>query len=89
MTLPAFLFGCFFATLYGAAFHLWRGGNLGRFIFYLAFSWIGFWLGQYIAERMDWNFLSVGPLHLALASLFSFLFLGLGYWLSLINNERK
>jgi len=36
MTLPAFLLGFVLSTLYGAAFHLWRGGSIGRLFFYLA-----------------------------------------------------
>ncbi len=89
MTLPAFLLGFVLSTLYGAAFHLWRGGSLGRLIFYLALSWAGFWIGQFLAELLGWSFLSVGPLHLGMATLVSAIFLLAGYWLSLVEVQRK
>lgn len=88
MTLPALLLGVILSTLYGATFHLWRGGNVGRLILYILFSWIGFWTGQVIAERLNWIFFSVGPLHLGFATLVSWVFLFLGYWLSLIPRKK-
>lgn len=88
MTLPSFLFGCFFAILYGALFHLWKGGKLGKFIFYLILSMGGFWIGNAIAGILKWEFLSVGPLHLFMASIFSISFLFLGHWLSMISKAK-
>ena len=89
MTLPAFIFGLLIASLYGAAFHLWRGGGIGRFFLYLVLSWIGFWAGHFLAERLGWTFGSVGPLHIGLATIFSFLFLFIGYWLSKVEVQKK
>jgi hypothetical protein len=89
MTLPAFLFGFLLSTLYGAAFHLWRGGNAGRLLLYLLLAWGGFWVGQVAATRLNWTFLSFGPLHVGMATLVSLIFLGLGYWLSLFEIERN
>ena len=89
MTLPAILFGVLISTLYGALFHLWRGGSVGRLIFYLFLAWAGFWSGQLLAIRLGWTFLSVGSLHLGLATLLSGVFLFAGYWLSLVQVQRK
>jgi hypothetical protein len=89
MTLPAFLLGIVLATLYGAAFHLWRGGSIGRLLFYLALSWAGFWIGQLLAGLLGWDFLSVGPLHLGMATFLSAVFLFAGYWLSLVEVQRR
>jgi hypothetical protein len=88
MTLPALLLGSVLATLYGAIFHLWRGGSLGKLFLYLFLSWVGFWTGQGIAERMDWSFLSLGPLHFVIATLTSWIFMLIGYWLSLIPKKN-
>jgi hypothetical protein len=41
------------------------------------------------ASRLGWTFLSIGALHVGMATIISFLFLGLGYWLSLMDVERK
>jgi hypothetical protein len=81
MTLPALLLGMVIATLYGAAFHLWRGGSLARLIVYILVAWFGFWAGQLIAQSQQWTFLSLGPLHLGLATLTAIVCLLLAYWL--------
>lgn len=89
MTLPAILLGLLISTLYGALFHLWRGGGFGRLILYLILGWLGFWSGQALASILGWTFLSIGQLHLGMATITSFLFLFIGYWLSLIDRGRK
>lgn len=89
MTIPAVIFGILLSSLYGAVFHLWRGGGLGRLLIYLVLAWIGFWAGQFIAERMGWTFGSLGPLHLGLATLGSFLLLLLGYWLGKVERQKE
>ncbi|MBN2147839.1 MAG: hypothetical protein JW726_10640 [Anaerolineales bacterium] len=89
MSTPMLLLGFILSTLYGAIFHLWRGGGAGRLLFYLILSWIGFWAGHLIANALGWTFDSVGQLHLGSATLASAIFLGVGYWLSLVEIEHK
>ncbi|MFU8771415.1 MAG: hypothetical protein ACNA8H_03235 [Anaerolineales bacterium] len=87
MTIPTILFGILLSTLYGAAFHVWRGGSLGRLLLYLLLGWVGFWSGHALANNFGWTFLSVGSLRLGIASLGSALFLFAGYWLSLVERQ--
>ena len=89
MTIPAFLFGILLSTLYGALFHFWRGGDTKRLILYIGLSWAGFWVGHFLGTAMGWSFGEVGPLNLGMATLGSILFLGIGYWLSLVEVDRK
>jgi len=89
MSLPALIFGFLLASLYGAIFHLFLGGGLGRLILFLFLGWMGFLAGQLLASYLGWNFDLLGPVHLAIASLASFLFLTIGYWLSLKEVERR
>ena len=89
MTIPTLLLGFILSTLYGALFHLWRGGNAGRLLLYLILSWIGFWLGQFIGDLLNITFDNFGQLHIVLASMSSLIFLGIGYWLSLAQGEKK
>jgi hypothetical protein len=89
MTIPALIIGVVISTLYGAVFHLLRGGSLGRLILYIMLSWLGFWIGNSIGEQMGWIFWSMGPLRLGMATLGSVVFLGVGYWLSLVKVERS
>jgi hypothetical protein len=89
MTLPSAIFGFITSTLYGALFHLIRGGSLWRLALYIFLSWLGFWLGHLIADLLNWDFLSVGPLHLGIATIFSWLFMLIGSWLSHIEVEHR
>ena len=88
MTLPAVIFGIITSTLYGSVFHLIRGGNLGRLILFIILGRLGFWIGHFTAEWLGWEFLSVGPLHLGVATIFSWLFMIIGAWISHIEVER-
>ena len=89
MTIPTLFLGLILSTLYGALFHLWLGGNAGRLLLYLILSWIGFWLGQFIGDLLNITFDNFGQLHIVLASMSSLIFLGIGYWLSLAQGEKK
>jgi hypothetical protein len=89
MSTPTILLGLILSTLYGALFHLWRGGNAGRLLLYLLLSWIGFWLGQLVGVYLKLDFDILGQLHLVVASLSSLLFLGFGYWLSLVQSDKR
>jgi hypothetical protein len=87
MTLPSIILGFFISSLYGAIFHLWRGGDGGKLLLYLIFSWIGFWLGQIVGDTFDFTIGALGPLYLGPATLGSLVILGIGYWLSLIDTN--
>jgi hypothetical protein len=89
MTLPSILLGVVLSTLYGAAFHLLRGGSFGRLILYIVLSWVGFWTGHIFAQLMAWSFVRVGALEAGFATLGSLLTIGAGYWLSLVKIERS
>jgi hypothetical protein len=89
MTLPSLIFGIVLSSLYGAAFHLIRGGSFGRLLLYLILAWSGFWVGHFLAEQLGWNFASVGSLNLGMASIVSILFLIVGYWLSLVEIQKR
>ena len=87
MTYPAILFCILLATLYGAAFHLLRGGGPGRLALYILLSWGGFLGGQLLADYLGWKFLSVGAIQLGMGSLGSLLTLVAGHWLSQVKLE--
>ena len=89
MSIPTIILGLILSTLYGALFHLWRGGNAGRLLLYLLLAWIGFWLGQLIANFLNISFDTLGQLHLLFATLGSLIFLAIGYWLSLVQADNK
>ncbi len=89
MTIPALILGIVLSTLYGAAFHLWRGGGPGRLLLYLILGWTGFWAGNFLAELQGWSFDKLGPLHLGTATVISLLVLAIGNWLSLVEVQRQ
>jgi len=90
MSLPAIFFGMILATIYGSAYHLLRGGGLGRLIFDLLLAWAGFWLGQVLADLFGFHLFRVGQINMAAASIICLLFLIAGNWLRLPGgNDRK
>lgn len=89
MTLPALLFGIVLSSLYGALFHLWRGGGPGRILLYQVLAWAGFWAGHFGGIWLVWQFWTVGPLNVGPATLGSLLFLLVGHWLSLVEISRE
>jgi uncharacterized membrane protein YeaQ/YmgE (transglycosylase-associated protein family) len=89
MTLPTLILGFVISTLYGALFHLFRGGGPARLLFYLCLGWAGFWIGQISATRLSWTFAKFGPIHLGAATLGSLIFLLVGHWLSLVKVEKR
>ncbi|HSF83838.1 MAG TPA: hypothetical protein VLA49_21585 [Anaerolineales bacterium] len=89
MTIPGILLGLLISTLYGAAFHLWRGGGAGKLVLYLLLGWAGFWIGHIVGTLLEWSFASIGSLRFGAATLFSLAFLVIGHWLSQVEIERK
>ena len=89
MSIPGLFLGLVLSSLYGALFHLWRGGHAGRLLLYLILSWLGFWIGQFLGNLMNISFDIIGQLHVVSASLVSIIFLLVGYWLSLVQVEKK
>ncbi len=87
MNIPAILIGVIFAALLGSLFHLIMGGGLGRLILFLLAGEAGFWVGQIVAERTNWNLVNVGMFHLDAALLGCLFFLLLAHWLS--QSDRK
>ena len=77
------------STLYGSAYHLWRGGGSGKLLLFLILAWIGFWAGHAFGNYLDWTFGSLGQLRLGMATLSSLIFLSVGHWLSLVEVDRK
>jgi len=88
LNLPALVLGFIISTLFGAIFHFWRGGGPGRLLFYLCLAWAGFGIGQFAASKFGWGYDKLGSIHIVTATLGSVLFLGVGYWLSLVQVER-
>ena len=84
MTLPTLLFALLVAMLFGAIYHLIRGGGFWRLLLYFCLSIFGFLLGHVIGIWREWTFLPLGALNLGLSSLGSVLLLILGDWLSRI-----
>ncbi len=82
MTIQSILLGFVISTLYGSLFHVWRGGSLGKLIFFLIMAWGGFWAGHFLSIQLDWHFLKIGPLHTGLATATSFLALAVAAFIS-------
>jgi len=83
------LFGLFLSTLYGAAFHFWRGGDGRRLALYIGLSWAGFWAGHYVGQSLGLSFAQVGPLYAGMATLGSAVALFAGYGIIYLRDLRE
>jgi hypothetical protein len=63
------LLGFTLATLYGAGFHLWRGGGARRLALYLLAGWLGFTLGHLLGDATGLLLFRVGTLNVFSATL--------------------
>ena len=82
MTIPSVLFALLVALLYGALYHIFRGGGFWRLIFYFGLSALGFGAGQLFGLWLGWSFIPLGSLNIGPASIGSLIFLVGGDWLS-------
>ena len=89
MALPSLLLGFVLSTLIGAGFHVIRGGGGGKLLLDLILGWVGFWLGQYVTDRIGLTIGSLGSIHLAVAIPMALIFLFVGNWLSPIETQKK
>jgi hypothetical protein len=89
MTLPTLLFALLIALLYGALFHLIRGGGFWRLLYDLGLGLLGFFLGHLIGVWRGWVFIPIGSLNLGMCSVGSIAVLLFGDWLSRIKIERE
>lgn len=89
MTTPSLLFALFIALMYGALYHLLRGGGFWRLLFYLLLSTAGFAAGHLIGLWRGWFVFPLGSLNVGLSSAGSLLLLILGDWLSRIETNRE
>ncbi len=89
MTLPALVFGIVLSSIYGTAFHFWKGGSLGKLVLFVVLAWVGFWAGQIAGDRLGWHFAAIGPLNAGMATLGSAVVLFGGEWLSRVQVTRK
>jgi hypothetical protein len=83
------IFGLLIASLYGAFYHLVRGGGLGRLLLFVIFGWAGFALGHLVGTWRGWVFLPVGELNLGLSTLGSLVLLVLGDLASLRGTNKS
>ena len=82
MTLPTLFFAFLIAFLYGALYHLIRGGKFWRLILYLFLSTAGFAFGHLIGLWRGWILIPLGSLNLGMSSIGSIIILVTGDWLS-------
>lgn len=89
MTLPTLLFALLIALLYGALYHLVRGGGFWRLLLYLGLSLFGFVAGHLVGLWRGWVWIPLGSINFGLSSIGSIIILVLGDWLSRIEVDQQ
>jgi hypothetical protein len=78
---PALALSLLLASIYAAAFHLWKGRRLRDLLFFWLAAVVGFATGQligYLLHLFPWT---IGQVHPVEATLISLLFLFIARWL--------
>lgn len=88
MTLPTLLFALLIALLYGALYHLIRGGSFWRLLLYIGLSMIGFVGGHLFGMWRGWVWIPLGSINLGLSTIGSILVMLFGDWLSRIEARQ-
>ena len=89
MTIPAVLVALLFVLLYGAIYHLLRGGGIGYLLLFFGLSAVGFGAGHLLSLWLNWDFFPVGQINLGLSTVGSLITLILGDWLSRIEARTE
>ena len=89
MSIPTLLVALLIALLYGALYHLVRGGGVGQLLLYLGLSAVGFGVGHIISLWLRWDFIPIGQINLGLSSVASLIILVIGDWLSRIESNPE
>ena len=87
MTIPSIIIAFLIASLYGALYHLIRGGGPGRLFLYLLCSWAGFAFGHMVGIWQGWLLIPLGQLNLGMSTLGSVLLLVVGEWISSVRRD--
>jgi hypothetical protein len=64
MTIHTFLLILFIGSSIGFAYHIIRGGGLGRLVLYWFTAFSSFLLGHLLGEWLHWQFFRIGMLNL-------------------------
>jgi len=89
LTMPVLIFGSLIAFLVGALTHLIGGGKFLRLVFSMVFSWIGFWAGNSISDKLNIHILQFGQVNYLISIAGSILLAIFGFWISGDTNKGK
>lgn len=80
---PYLLLSFILGAIYGLLFHLWRGKNFQDLAIYFVTGIVGFAMGQFLGNLMGLDMFLIGPLHIAEATLLSWVNLFIIQWLKI------
>jgi hypothetical protein len=80
---PSILLSFLLGAIYGAIFHLWRGKTFQDLAIYAVTGIIGFIVGQIIGNLLELEIFIIGPLHVAEATIMSWISLFVVQWLKI------
>lgn len=80
---PYLLLSFVLGAIYGLLFHLWRGKDFQDLAIYFFTGIIGFAMGQVLANYAGLDIFLIGPLHIAEATLMSWINLFIIQWLKI------
>ena len=80
---PSLLLSFLLGAVYGTIFHLWRGKTFQDLVIYFVTGIVGFIFGQIIGNLLGLEVFIIGPLHMAEATIMSWISLFVMQWLKI------
>ncbi len=82
MTFPALIFSIIISSLYATLYHFIRGDSAFHLFVYLFVAIVGFFVGQYLDNLLNFHFYQIGTINFGTGSFFSIVLLLLSGWIS-------
>ena len=89
MPSPITMLGFILATLCGALFHLFMGGDARRLALFLLAGWVGFGLGHLLGTILDINILNIGTLRIVSAMIGALIALLVAHFLTAKRTSKR
>ena len=87
---PSLIFAVLVGIFHASLFVLIRGSAAGRLPIILAAAILGAWAGDALADRLDFNVLTIGDFHLLAASIVAWIGIGISSAVAILGpSERR
>jgi len=86
---PALIFAVLVGIFHASLYVLIRGNAGGRLPIVITASILGAWAGDALADRLDWDLLTIGDFHLLAASIVAWIGIGISSAVAILGPSAR